>query len=109
MKPGTLTLAAGPNVNAEIALRHMNIDRRIKESLGSTGRSIAADHGIAAIVSEVSDDDLVISPHTLSPSRPKRLPRDFNGFRTENSPLSVPLQHGWVRSWKEFGEFYQRS
>jgi glycosyltransferase involved in cell wall biosynthesis len=68
-------------------------------------RSIAASSNIAAIVPEVLDDHLFISPNIVSSGRSIRLPKNFNGI-PDGELAAINSATTWrVRTWHEFGGF----
>jgi glycosyltransferase involved in cell wall biosynthesis len=68
--------------------------------------SIAITTDIAAIVPEVSDDDLFISPHIIAfGRRPLRLPKNFCGI-PDGELAAINSATTWrVQTWHEFGGF----
>jgi glycosyltransferase involved in cell wall biosynthesis len=73
--------------------------------VAAIARSIASDSDIAAIVPEVSHEELFISPYVVSSGRPKRLPKDFNGV-PDGELAAINSATTWrVRTWEDFGGF----
>ena len=76
------------------------------QRVAAIARSIAITADIAAIVPEVSDNDLFISPHIISSGRrPLRLPKNFCGI-PDGELAAINSATTWrVQTWHEFGGF----